>query len=258
MEPSLWAQLIPEPEDLASLNSLLRRFGKNVRPGVAGAARVAGAGCLVKGWCSFSGRVLELVVTHTHTHTFVILFWIKAKNELRLTIMETSLHFRATDTVNSNIHNKHIRNSDTFPNTRCVLNPLRLFFFLMKTQCFFMFFPDGQVLEDCKSWTFPSQRFLETWAAVKMRSVGRVVPRWGMGWIKMGLSKKGEHPRMLVVVKKKHCSRMDQNYSNPFWFFSDKTHSTPPIGPNSRRMMIDLINPWIWPDIWGYPLVMSK
>lgn len=31
MEPSLWAQLIPEPEDLASLNSLLRRFGKNVR-----------------------------------------------------------------------------------------------------------------------------------------------------------------------------------------------------------------------------------
>lgn len=50
MEPSLWAQLIPEPEDLASLNSLLRRFGKNVRPGWAGAAaRVAGAGCLVKG-----------------------------------------------------------------------------------------------------------------------------------------------------------------------------------------------------------------
>jgi len=31
MEPSLWAQLIPEPEDLSSLNSLLRRFGKNVR-----------------------------------------------------------------------------------------------------------------------------------------------------------------------------------------------------------------------------------
>lgn len=31
MEPSLWAQLVPEPEDLASFSSLLKRFGSNIR-----------------------------------------------------------------------------------------------------------------------------------------------------------------------------------------------------------------------------------
>lgn len=68
MEPSLWAQLIPEPEDLASLNSLLRRFGKNVRPGFWGWGSqgswdwLCGEGMMFIFWESLGG------CSDTHTH----------------------------------------------------------------------------------------------------------------------------------------------------------------------------------------------
>ena len=67
----------------------------------------------------------------------------------------------------------------------------------------------------------------------------------------MGLSEKGGHPRMggFVVVKKKHWSRMDHKKNRIPSGISEKTQKTPPIEKMPRRMMIDLINPWSWPDI---------